>query len=367
MAFLRRQEDIGPPKDNDPDRMIAALRRTATMLISAIQFLAEDHGEEKTDEFKQALAEETQRLSNESALEELRNIHRRLKQLVFQHNDQEKLHRQKQLEEYSEIADTLGKSLTAFGADNVAFTDQLDGRLRRIRGAVELEELKQVRTEVSQQIGVLRCLMEEKQRQDAQHQQTLTTQIQNLNSQIDIAHKQTRFDALTGVYNRRAFDEHLQHMLRRSQKIAGSAFGLMLFDIDYFKQVNDTHGHQIGDRVLVAVVQKAKQSLRTGDFIARYGGDEFAIILRDDSMTNAHKILERLRAVIAQGFLYKREDGKDQMLQVTISGGIAWSRQSDTDASLIARADKALYLAKARGRNQIYTEKDLLDTGSTTN
>ena len=97
----------------------------------------------------------------------------------------------------------------------------------------------------------------------------------------------------------------------------------MLFDVDNFKQVNDLHGHPVGDRLLIAVANSAKSLLRVDDFVGRYGGDEFVVVLRGGSLNNTRNILERLRKNIEAGFRYKKDDDTSAVLRVTISGGVA--------------------------------------------
>ena len=201
-------------------------------------------------------------------------------------------------------------------------------------------------------------MVQEKKQHDEQRQQALAQQVELLNSQLETAKEEVHIDGLTKVHNRRAFDRYIEDEFQRSH-ITGQAFGLMLFDIDDFKRINDTHGHQIGDRLLSAVSQEAKNCLRTDDFVARYDGDEFAIVLRGNSLSDASNVLERFRKSVSRGFRYKKDEGADQVIETTISGGIAWFRESDTAESLIERADQTLYLAKQRGRNKVCTEEDL--------
>ena len=201
-------------------------------------------------------------------------------------------------------------------------------------------------------------LVVRQRKQSEKHHRLLEAHIQNLNTELDAAQKEMSIDSLTAVYNRLTFDQRIEALRQQCQN-TGDAFALMIFDVDHFKQINDTHGHPVGDRLLTTVAQNAKQSLRPDDFVARYGGDEFVIVLRCESIVDARRVLERFRVTVSQGFLYKADDGKDQQVMATISGGIAFLRESDTVESLIRRADKALYLAKDRGRNEICAETEL--------
>jgi two-component system, cell cycle response regulator len=157
-------------------------------------------------------------------------------------------------------------------------------------------------------------------------------------------------DPLTGVYNRKHFDERLAaeiaYALRHAADVA-----LLLFDIDHFKRVNDQHGHQSGDAVLRHVTAVAARRLRTEDVLARFGGEEFAIVLRGTTELGAGLVAERLRAQVA--VLPAVVEGKP--IPVTISAGCA-SLECCRDQSaeeLIAAADRRLYRAKHAGRNRV--------------
>jgi two-component system cell cycle response regulator len=173
--------------------------------------------------------------------------------------------------------------------------------------------------------------------------------------QVDMAQKlyqSAKLDALTLVFNRATFFERLQQEMAFSQR-QGTPFGLLLFDIDHFKSVNDTHGHPAGDAVLRQVAERAREFLRLEDTLGRYGGEEFIILLRNTSLENAGIAGERLRASIA-GSLF--EIAEQQLIPVTISLGVAQWRPGTTQEQLLQNADQALYRAKKSGRNQVCLE-----------
>jgi diguanylate cyclase (GGDEF)-like protein len=119
-----------------------------------------------------------------------------------------------------------------------------------------------------------------------------------------------------------------------------------MIDLDHFKQVNDTLGHEVGDRVLVEITRRMGQRLRTTDMLARWGGEEFVILLRFCGQDDARKIAESLRLVVADTPI-------DPAGQVTISLGVAQLREDDDLTSWLGRADRALYEAKQSGRNTV--------------
>ena len=157
-------------------------------------------------------------------------------------------------------------------------------------------------------------------------------------------------DTLTGTYSRRRFEDLVQLEIERFHRYQRNAC-ILLCDIDHFKTVNDTYGHQAGDDVLVAFAQICTDALRTSDIVGRYGGDEFIVCLPDIDRKNAFSVAERLRLTIDSASIPSRSS----TLHVTSSIGIA--HFTDIDAlsieRVIAQADDALYSAKNRGRNQV--------------
>lgn len=162
--------------------------------------------------------------------------------------------------------------------------------------------------------------------------------------------RQASTDALTGLANRRVFDETLERDMARCGR-AGTPLSLILLDVDRFKHYNDVNGHQAGDRCLIMVANAMKTSLlRPSDLAARYGGEEFAVILPDTNQAGAEAVAERIRGAIADASI------RDLGNEVTASLGVAeydLARAPTTPESLVRRADGALYSAKAAGRNRV--------------
>jgi two-component system, cell cycle response regulator len=157
-------------------------------------------------------------------------------------------------------------------------------------------------------------------------------------------------DPLTNLYNRRFFAEILESELQRSRRLK-SALSLLLVDIDHFKNVNDSYGHQMGDRVLVAVTETLRKGLRSYDIASRYGGEEFILILPATPIAAAVEVAERLRQSVAS----RKLDLRPEKLVVTVSIGVSSFPCGDADNGdlLLQRADKALYSAKNNGRNRV--------------
>ncbi len=164
-------------------------------------------------------------------------------------------------------------------------------------------------------------------------------------------HELSRRDALTGLPNRRAADELLDGLLAR-QRDLGSPFALLLVDADHFKRVNDSQGHAIGDRALVHLGALLQRHARSVDLVARFGGEEFVLLLPDCDHDTALQVAERLRQEVQDEPL--RLGGRKLALSVSV--GVALGQAGESSAALLVRADRALYRAKNRGRNRVEFE-----------
>lgn len=157
-------------------------------------------------------------------------------------------------------------------------------------------------------------------------------------------------DALTGLLNRREFDRLLKEEQERAVRFT-QPLSLLLLDLDHFKQVNDTHGHPVGDQVLHAIARRIVANVRSVDRVARYGGEEFAVVLVQGAPEFAVSAAERIRAAIAAESVVT---SGGLVLSVTASIGVATLPvHGETPETLVAAADKALYAAKSAGRNRV--------------
>ena len=159
-------------------------------------------------------------------------------------------------------------------------------------------------------------------------------------------------DFLTGAYNRRAFSEFGQREMQRATRYA-APFALLIIDIDHFKAINDEYGHLNGDVMLCEVVKTLRANLRAVDILARWGGEEFAVLLPETDPAGCLRVAEKLRAAVAD----LRAPAEQRMMRATISLGCAvWNAQDETLDGALRRADQALYQAKQQGRNSAVME-----------
>ena len=181
-------------------------------------------------------------------------------------------------------------------------------------------------------------------------------QVNLLKSQLEDVRKESLTDSLTAVANRQAFDAELRAATAETH-VGGETVALVMFDIDHFKTFNDTWGHQTGDQVLRLVAQCMSENVKGRDTVARFGGEEFAVILRRTTLENATRLADQIRTYVQGRKLVKRSSG-DILGTITVSAGVARLGAGDTPASLIQRADACLYRAKNGGRNRVVSEDE---------
>lgn len=181
-------------------------------------------------------------------------------------------------------------------------------------------------------------------------QETLLDANRNLQCAHEQLQHEARHDRLTGLWNRGMILDQLDRELHRSRRTTGPPLAVAMVDLDHFKQVNDTHGHTAGDVVLREAAQRMRSVLRAYDYIGRYGGEEFLILLPGSDRTGAQPIVQR--AIDVVGAL--PVPAGSLSLTITMSAGVASTREAGCQADLLLQAaDEALYRAKAAGRNHV--------------
>ena len=167
-----------------------------------------------------------------------------------------------------------------------------------------------------------------------------------------------QLDYLTGIFNRRAIEDLAARAISASRR-HGFALAIMIVDVDYFKRINDEHGHEAGDQALVETVRRMRDVMRAEDLVGRQGGEEFVVVMPDIDLGSAHAAAERLRRSFADRPMIINSGARPIAVSVTVSVGVAALEPADLLFShLLRRADRAMYAAKAAGRNKV-----MLDMG----
>jgi len=189
--------------------------------------------------------------------------------------------------------------------------------------------------------------------------QRSSNEVNALKTQLEDVRKESLTDGLTSVSNRKAFDLEIAAALEEARR-TGKPVSLVMCDIDHFKKFNDTWGHQTGDQVLKLVANCLSENVKGRDMVARFGGEEFVIVLRQTSLDDATLLAEQIRGYVQSKHLVKKSSG-DVLGLLTVSMGVASSADFDSAASLIQRADVCLYRAKNTGRNRVVNEDEMAE------
>jgi diguanylate cyclase len=231
------------------------------------------------------------------------------------------------------------------------YQTKIEGYSQKIGKTDNLTELSHILKDVMQDTRVIQdsakrshedLLAHKKQADEAE------ARIRELETELEQVSELVREDQLTGALNRRGLDESIEREIKRSDR-SKAAFSIALLDIDNFKQLNDSLGHQAGDRALIHLTQVIKETLRPADSVGRYGGEEFLVVLPDTDLNAAVEAMQRLQRDLTKKFFLHN----NERILVTFSAGVALRRENEDQGDLIGRADKAMYLAKKTGKNRV--------------
>lgn len=224
-------------------------------------------------------------------------------------------------------------------------------QIRRLQEAAEAHDTEVLKREALTCVDLIENVLSDRRDRQRTELSSLSEQIDEMEVELIEVKGQLGTDSLTGIHNRAGLDEHLEKIVS-FRDVLGSAATIFMVDVDHFKWVNDKFGHPCGDQVLQGVAQCLGRTFRRKrDFVARYGGDEFTVIITDD----APELIELLGERLIQGVrdLSVDVDGEDDPVRVSISIGAATLGPEEEGAAWLERADRALYEAKEGGRDRL--------------
>jgi diguanylate cyclase len=228
--------------------------------------------------------------------------------------------------------------------DGDAFSTDISQAATRFNSLLRINDVQQLKQRLTAEVGDLQRLATARQQQWRQTVEMFEARIVSLEKQLVAVQHEASVDAVTGIANRRHFEQALREALQSTPR----EFIVAVLDVDDFKTVNDTGGHAAGDAVLQAVAQTLKSSVRKHDLVARFGGDEFAILGRMVSLRDAEPRIKSIVANVGTISTNLEHPGR-----VSVSCGLAEYCAGDTLESLLRRADQALYEAKRHGKNRV--------------
>jgi diguanylate cyclase len=351
LAGLRERRARGElVVDLDTARIrVAALEGVATTMLGCVRSLVLDIDELGAAELKVQLAAlGTQiRQGSEAGELTLACALRRAEILEFAERERDYLDRRDA--ELRRIIEVLSDGLAGVSQGAAAYHRRLLDNSTRLEAASRLADLVKMRTAITAEVAGLRTAITERQVEEQSQAKALRSEVAQLRENVARAQTEARTDPLTGAANRGAFDEELA---RRCELAAAGreGFALLFADIDHFKQINDTYGHPVGDRVLTALVEFLRARIRRGDTVARYGGEEFGVILPGATLRPAVRKARQLNEELARSDWAIDPATK---LRFTTSMGVAAWQSGDDATGLVERVDRALYRAKHEGRNRV--------------
>lgn len=329
----------------DDHEFIGGLRRVMSLLFANIGELVSDDawlsGQMAT--MQAALSDHMNPSALFQAEESLKDLVLKQKQIKGGLNEAK--------EKLKQLVSTFISRLGDMSESTGQYNTRIKSYSARIAAAEDISELGEVIDSLSSDMGQMEEDMARNHRElvDARsHAVEAEARIVALERELEEVSNMVREDQLTGTLNRRGMDEAFKRELARVGRMA-SPFSIGLLDIDHFKRLNDTHGHQVGDQALVHLASVVKELLRSTDSVARYGGEEFLLLLPNSDLDDAEKVMLRLqRELTKQFFLH---DNKKVL--ITFSAGVAQLASDETQDGLLKRADEAMYKAKAAGRNRV--------------
>jgi len=267
------------------------------------------------------------------------------------------------LETIQQLVNSASQGQVDRSEARAVFEGMLEGQVDEIRSVVNSQnDLGELGQSISQHLGLIIQAMHTFSSGESTRETELTHQLADMQSKLDEMEslaelaqhaieeqrKKAMHDALTGLPNREAYQERVEQEIHRIERYGGS-LSLIVCDIDLFKRINDSYGHLAGDKVLKIISKSLQRNLRDSDFIARFGGEEFVVLMPETSTKEAKLVAEKLRKKVESSpFNFKKEP-----VQITVSFGISEFAKGETIEEVFSRADKALYKAKDNGRNQV--------------
>jgi diguanylate cyclase len=250
-----------------------------------------------------------------------------------------------EIDQVMEMIDFALGSTERYGESLEAMSAEVSGTVDRKRIREILESLVVATKDVSSTNRTLEARLKETR-----------GEIETLRETLEAVRVETLTDPLTGIANRKHFEEMLAKCIDQAV-VEQSPLSLVVIDIDHFKRFNDNYGHLTGDQVLRLVAQTMREQVKLKATLARFGGEEFGIILPHTTLETARDLSERVRVAVMGRELVKRSTG-ESLGKVTISLGVSTLRRGDTFPSMLERADQCMFAAKRAGRNRTLTDME---------
>lgn len=329
----------------DQNEVLDSLLRLLGLMVNNVSELVDEdkwvHGQ---------LAVMTDLINNPLTLERIQQAERGFKDVVYKQSMLKHGLREAQTS-FKELISLFVKRLAEMSESATGYSDRMQGYTRRLEQAGGLTDLQSIVADLvgdtrTMQVDMLRHRdeMVEARRQAEEAEK----RSKRLEAELEQVSEQVREDQLTGALNRRGLDDAMERELARAER-KKSPMCVAILDLDNFKKLNDTYGHQAGDDALVHLANIVRRTLRPTDTVARFGGEEFVVVFPETGIKQAVDVMKRLQRELTKRFFLH----ENERLLITFSAGVAALKAGETQETILARADKAMYQAKLQGKNRV--------------
>jgi diguanylate cyclase len=328
-----------------------ALVSLTDRLLELLSTLAPDYPTLDTDKFRNALDHWRDNLRRETQGEGLVALITRVVDECEKFFRRARTAEGEREAEFGEIVGVLREVLGTLRGGSETFDQGFEQSASEFARIAGIDDIRELRRALAQEVDTLRQLVAERKAREDTALKTLNQRVEKLEANLKEAQEEASTDGLTGLANRRTFDRNFARFMARAAK-GDFRFTLAMVDIDDFKRINDDHGHQVGDRVIMCVGSLLAGHVRSSDLVARYGGEEFAVLLGQIGLAQAKPRLKALIDSLAKSYRYELR-GEPRSVTFTFSIGAAEYTDGDSAEDIIRRADEALYTAKRKGKHRL--------------
>ncbi|MGE3959433.1 MAG: diguanylate cyclase [Vicinamibacterales bacterium] len=351
-AAVAAPASVEPFVDKRADMFAVFLDR----LMEVLQQLAPESDPADREEFQNRIKEYRAALHDPRRRAELPQVTDACIRLCRSYLEGSRSYYAEREKELTEVISILRDAAKLSVGNSAEFNEQVMASTDRFTRIAQLDDIRELRKRMSDEVGNLRRSVAEKQKKDEEAYTQLTARVETLQRKLSEMEVEATIDPLTKVGNRRQFEGSLARLVSKA-KDSGTSLSLAMIDVDHFKKINDTHGHPIGDRVLLCVAQALAKGVRQTDVVCRYGGEEFAILLPGASATEVEGRMKKLLLDIANSTYEYDVITRKEQVHFTVSCGLVDLDSEETAETMVKRADEALYEAKKKGRNRVITRK----------
>ena len=345
------------PFPDDYLQRVQALQRISSSMIFVLKEVPIGISEMDTEDFNNRLERIAADILEEgTSFDAERAIANHTQVVIDFIGRQKEVVREKEAE-LKKIIEFLRNGITGLISETQSFNSRISDQNVRVEAITHLYDILKIKESLKTEVAEMNQIIQEKKAIETKRIESLSKEVAELRSSLEQVKEASLTDAMTGAYNRKAFDARIKWVMKKSS-IVWSQTSLMMCDLDNFKQINDTYGHIVGDRVLQFFVQECKSMFRSDDFVARYGGEEFAILLSGIGLKGALSRAQSFCRLLSLKQFMVDSNTPDERICFTASIGVSELRKEDTPDAFIDRADKALYQAKRTGKNRAIGENE---------